>query len=133
VAKAPYGAPVQAQAGAEAPLPRVSLGTGGQVLGGWRRMQPTSAEALRALDNCWVSLTDHRRRTPYQPLRRGGYPWGSGGMASAHKCICHVRLQRSGAWCYEDRSHPMLALRWAKYHGTFTQVLTRYQHRKAGS
>ena len=67
------------------------------------------------------------------PLRRGGYPWGSGGMESANKCICHVRLKRSGAWWYEDRSNQMLALRWAKYNGTFAQVFTRYQHQKAGS
>jgi hypothetical protein len=64
---------------------------------------------------------------------RGGYPLGSGGMESANKCICHVRLKRSGAWWYEDSSNQMLALRCAKYNGAFAQVFTRYQHQRAGS
>jgi hypothetical protein len=65
-------------------------------------MQPTSAEALKAIDNCWVYLNDHRGRTHYGKFRRGGYPLGSGGMESSNKCICHVRLKRSGAWWYEE-------------------------------
>ena len=133
VAKAQYGAPLQAQEWAEATLTRLYLGKVGQVLGGLRRMQPTSEEALKAIDNCWVYLTDHRSRTHYQTFRRGGYPLGSGGMESANKFICHVRLKRSGAWWYEDSSNQMLALRCAKYNGTFVQVFTRYQHQKAGS
>jgi Uncharacterised protein family (UPF0236) len=133
VAKAQYGDSLQAQEWAEATLTRLYLGKVGQVLGGLRRMQPTSEEARKAIDNCWVYLTDHRGRTHYQTLRRGGYPLGSGGMESANKCICHVRLKRSGAWWYEDSSHQMLALRCAKYNGTFVQVFTRYQHQKAGS
>jgi hypothetical protein len=108
------------------------MGKVGWVLGGLRRMQPTSEEALKALDHCGVSLTDPRSRTHYQTLRRGGYPWGRGGMESANKFICHVRLKRSGAWWYEDRSNQMVALRCAKENGTFAQVFTRYQHQKAG-
>jgi hypothetical protein len=52
-------------------------------------------------------------------------------MESSNTCLCHVRLKRSGAWWYEERSNQMLALRCAKYHGTFDQVLTRSQHQKA--
>ena len=76
---------------------------------------------------------DHRGRTHYGKLRRGGYPLGSGGMESSNKFICHVRLKRSGAWWYEESSNQMLALRCAKYNGTFDQVFTRYQHQKAES
>lgn len=133
VAKAQYGDPLQAQEWAEATLTRLSLGKVGQVLGGLRRMQPTSEEALKAIDNCWGYLMEHRSRTHYQTFRRGGYPLGSGGMESANKFICHVRLKRSGAWWYEDSSNQMLALRCAKYNGTFVQVFTRSQHQKAGS
>jgi hypothetical protein len=133
VAKAQYRDSIQAQEWAEATLTRLYLGKVGQVLGGLRRMQPTSEEALKAIDNCWMYLTDHRGRTHYQTLRRGGYPLGSGGMESANKFICHVRLKRSGAWWYEDSSNQMLALRCAKYNGTFVQVFTRSQHQKAGS
>ena len=95
------------------------------MLGGLRRMQPTSDEALTAIDNCWIHLQAHRGRTTYRTLRRGGYPLGSGGRESANKFICHVRLKRSGAWWYEENSNQMLARRCAKYNGTFNQVFTR--------
>jgi hypothetical protein len=131
VAKAQYGQTVQALEWVEATLTRLYMGKLGTVLGGLRRMQPTSAEALKAIDNCWVYLNDHRSRTHYGKLRRGGYPLGSGGMESANKFICHVRLKRSGAWWYEASSNQMLALRCAKYNGTFAQVCTRSQHQKA--
>jgi hypothetical protein len=131
MAKAQYVDPVHAQEWAEATLTRLYLGQVGQVLGGLRRMQPTSDDARQAIDNCWVYLTDHRYRTHYRTLRRGGYPLGSGGMESANKFICHVRLKRSGAWWYEDSSNQMLALRCAKYNGTFDQVFTRSQCQKA--
>lgn len=133
VAKAQYGQPFQAMEWVEATLTRLYMGKMGTVLGGLRRMQPTSAEALQAIDNCWLYLHGHRGRTDYGTLRRGGYPLGSGGMESANKFICHVRLKRSGAWWYEESSNQMLALRCAKYNGTFEQLFTRYQHQKADS
>ncbi len=131
VAKAQYGHTSQALEWVEATLTRLYLGKVGTVLGGLRRMQPTSEDALKAIDNCWVYLDDHRGRTDYGTFRRGGYPLGSGGMESSNKCICHVRLKRSGAWWYEESSNQMLALRCAKYNGTFDQVFARYQHLKA--
>jgi hypothetical protein len=131
VAKAQYVDPVRAQEWTEATLTRLYLGKGGQVLGGLRRMQPTSDEAQKVIDNCWVYLSEHRSRTHYRTLRRGGYPLGSGGMESANKFICHVRLKRSGAWWYEENSNQMLALRCAKYNGTFERVFARLQRRKA--
>ena len=133
VAKAQYGQTVQALEWVEATLTRLYRGKLGTVLGGLRRMQPTSEEALQAIDNCWVYLNDHRGRTHYRKFRRGGYPLGSGGIESSNKFICHVRLKRSGAWWYEESSNQMLALRCAKYNGTFDQVFTRYQHQKADS
>ncbi len=133
VAKAQYGNPVQAQEWVEATLTRLYMGKIGSVLGGLRRMQPTSDEALKAIDNCWVYLGDHRGRTHYRKFRRGGYPLGSGGMESANKFICHVRLKRSGAWWYEVNSNQMLALRCAKYNGTFQHVFTRYRQEKLGA
>jgi hypothetical protein len=131
VAKAQYSDPLHALQWVEATLTRLYLGKVGQVLGGLRRMQPTSAEALKAMDNCWVYLNSHRGRTHYRTFRRGGYPLGSGGMESANKFICHVRLKGSGAWWYEDSSNQMLALRCAKYNGTFPQIFTRNQRQKA--
>lgn len=130
VAKAQYGDALRAREWAEATLTRLYLGKAGQVLGGLRRMQPISDEARKAIDNCWLYLNAHRGRTTYRTLRRGGYPLGSGGMESANKFICHVRLKRSGAWWYEANSNQMLALRCAKYNGTFDQVFRRLQCQK---
>lgn len=131
VAKAQYSDPVHALEWVEATLTRLYMGQVGWVLGGLRRMQPTSEEARKAIDNCWVYLTAHRGRTHYRTFRRGGYPLGSGGMESANKFICHVRLKRSGAWWYEVNSNQMLALRCAKYNGTFPQIFTRNQRQKS--
>ena len=133
VAKAQYGNGLQALEWVESTLTRLYMGKIGQVLGGLRRMQPTSDEALKAIDNCWIHLNEHRGRTHYRTFRRGGYPLGSGGMESANKFICHVRLKRSGAWWYENNSNQMLALRCAKYNGTFNQVFARYRHRKSAT
>ena len=92
-------------------------------------MHPASEEARKAIDNCWVYLHDHRDRTHYGKFRRGGYPIGSGGIESSNKFICHVRLKRSGAWWYEGNSNEMLALRCAKYNGTFDRVFERHRQR----
>jgi Uncharacterised protein family (UPF0236) len=130
VAYAHYGHTLQALEWVEATLTRLYMGHVGAVLGGLRRMQPTSEEAAKALANCWIHLHEHRSRTHYGTLRRGGYPLGSGGIESSNKCICHVRLKRSGAWWYEENSNQMLALRCAKYNGTFTQVFEPYRQEK---
>jgi Uncharacterised protein family (UPF0236) len=130
MAHAQYGQTVHALEWVEATLTRLYMGYVGAVLGGLRRMRPTSQEAAKAIDNCWVHLHEHRGRTHYRTFRRGGYPLGSGGIESSNKFICHVRLKRSGAWWYEENSNHMLALRCAKYNGTFNQVFQRYRQEK---
>jgi hypothetical protein len=129
VAKAQYGASLQALEWVEATMTRLYLGKLPAVLGGLGRMQATSEEAAKAIANCRVYLAEHRGRTAYQKRRRGGYPLGSGGIESSNKFMCHVRLKRSGAWWYEVNSNRMLALRCAKYNGTLDQVFVRYQQR----
>lgn len=129
VAKAHYGASVQAVEWVEATMTRLSLGKVGLVLGGLKRMQAQSDAAEKALANCWDYLDAHRGRTAYRKLRRGGYPPGSGGIESSNTFMCHVRLKRSGAWWYEINSHQMFALRCAQYNGTLDQVVVRYQQR----
>jgi Uncharacterised protein family (UPF0236) len=128
-----YGQTLPALEWVESTLTRLYLGHVGAVLGGLRRMLPTSEEAAKAIDNCWVHLRKHRSRTHDGKFRRGGYPLGSGGIESSNKFICHVRLKRSGAWWYEASSNQMLALRCAKYNGTFNQVFVRYRHEKLGA
>jgi hypothetical protein len=132
MAKTQYGPSLQAQEWVEATITRLYMGKVGFVLAGLKRMRPTSAEATKAIDNCWTYLHEHRGRTHYRQLRRGGYPLGSGGIESSNKFICHVRLKRSGAWWYEVNSNQMLALRCAKYNGTLDQVVVRDQQRQRG-
>jgi Transposase len=129
VAKVHYGSSMQALEWVEATLTRLYLGKVSLVLRGLKRMQAQSDEAAKAIANCWDYLDEHRGRTTYRKRRRGGYPLGSGGIESSNKFICHVRLKRSGAWWYEINSNQMLALRCAKYNGTFNQVFTRHQQR----
>ena len=133
VAKAHYGLSVQALEWVEATMTRLYLGKVGLVLRGLQRMQAQSDEAAKAIANCWDYLDEHRGRTVYQKLRRGGYPLGSGGIESSNKFICHVRLKRSGAWWYEANSNQRLALRCAKYNGTLDQVFERYQQKQQGA
>jgi hypothetical protein len=129
IAKAQYGTSLPGLEWAEATMTRLYLGKVSTVLGGLRRMQPTSDEAAQTIANGWEYLNEHRGRTHYRHLRRGGYPLGSGGIESSNKFICHVRLKRSGAWWYEGNSNQMLALRCAKYNGTLGHVFVRYQQR----
>jgi hypothetical protein len=85
VAKAHYDSSVQAVEWVEATMTRLYLGKVGLVLGGLKRMQVQSDEAEKAIANCWDYLNEHRGRTAYQKLRRGGYPLGSGGIESSNK------------------------------------------------
>src|SRR4029450_6713802 len=126
VAKAQYGQTCQALEWVEATLTRLYMGKGGAVLGGRGRRTATSSEALKAIDNCWVYLNDHRGRTHYGKFRRGGYPLGSGGIESSNTFMYHVRLKRSGAWWYEATSNQMLALRCAMYNGTLDGPRQRF-------
>src|SRR5262249_30050775 len=89
-----YGQTFQALEWVEATLTRLYMGKVGTVLGGLRRMQPMSAEALKAIDNCWVYLNDHRGRTHYGKLRRGGYPLGTG-LNLSHKQPCALSWELS--------------------------------------
>jgi hypothetical protein len=79
VAKAHYGASVQAVEWVEATMTRLYLGQVGSVLGGLRRMQAQSDEAEKAIVNCWAYLNEHRGRTAYRKLRRGAIRWAVGG------------------------------------------------------
>jgi len=129
VAKAHDGTSWQALEWAEATMTRRYLGQVSAVLGGLRRMQARSAEAEKGIAHCWDDLDAHREHTNDRKCRRGGSPLGSGGIESSNKCICHVRLKRSGAWWYAVNSNQMLARRCAKYNGTLDQVFVRYKHR----
>lgn len=99
------------------------------VLWGLQRMKPRDEEAATEIEKGLVYLEYHKKRLDYGSLRKGGYPLGSGGIESANKFICHVRLKRSGAWWYVANGNQILALRCAKYNETFDQVFERYRQK----
>jgi len=74
-------------------------------------MQPSCAGAEKEIRKLISYLADHKHRLAYQECRDNGLPIGSGGIDSANKLICHVRLKRSGAWWLEENGNTMLRLR----------------------
>lgn len=129
VAVSIYGQGLKAREWAEVTLTRLYHGEVGSVIGGLKRMKPTLDEVAHEIIKFIDYLDEHRHRTAYEHLRRGGYALGSGGIESANKFISHVRLKRSGAWWYASSSNRMLALRCAKYNGTLDNVFKRHRER----
>jgi hypothetical protein len=119
--------PEQALEWVEATMARLFAGEVAGVIWGLQRMRPGSAQATAVIDDLLGYLQNNQARINYRSQRHAGYPLGSGGIESANKFICQVRLKRSGAWWYVANSNHMLALRCAKYNGTFERVFARYQ------
>lgn len=130
VAKLQYGDTLSAQQWAEATITRLYLDETGYVIGGLKRMQPCTTESDKEIKKLINYLTNHRHRLGYQQCEEDGLPLGSGGIESANKHICHVRLKRSGAWWLEENGNTMLRLRCALYNDTFDVVLSGYIARK---
>lgn len=117
---------VEAHEWTEGVLTRLALNEIGRTLGGLRRMKSRSPQAAEEIRKLIGYLTGQSERLGYDELRRRGLPRGSGGMESANKFICHVRLKRSGAWWLERKGNAMLRIRCAIYNGTFPQVFADY-------
>ncbi len=113
----------------EATMARLFAGEVDGVIWGLQRMRPAPPTAEAAINDLIGYLQNNRDRINYRAQRRAGYPLGSGGIEAAHKFICHARLKRSGAWWYVANSNHMLALRCAKYNGTFERVFERYRQK----
>ena len=129
IAQTQYAAdPLKAQQWLEATMARLFCNEGAGVIWGLQRMKSISEEAQNAIDKALTYLSKRLHQIAYGSHRKGGYPIGSGAIESAHRFICHVRLKRSGAWWYQENSNHLLALRCAKYNGTWEQVFQRYIH-----
>jgi hypothetical protein len=132
-ARAQYGeGTLEAQEWAEAALTRLCLNHLGATLGGLLRMRPRSPEAEEAIRALSLYLAGQAGRVGYDELRRRRLPRGSGGIESANKLICHVRLKRSGAWWLEANGNAMLRIRCALYNGTFKQIFADHMAARAG-
>lgn len=113
----------------EATLARLFCGEARGVIWGLQRMKTKDPQAAQEIRKLIGYLTNHQDRVDYGFARKGGYPIGSGGIESANKFISHVRLKRSGAWGEVEKANGMLALRCAKYNGTFDRIFDAYKHK----
>ena len=123
---------MEAQEWAEATLTRLCLNELGATVGGLLRMTPRSPAAAEAIRGLSIYLAGQTARVGYDELRRRGLPRGSGGIESANKLICHVRLKRSGAWWLEANGNAMLRIRCGLYNGTFKQIFADYMATRTG-
>ena len=116
----------------ESTMARLNEGDVGSVIWGLQRINPVCSIAEEEIRKLIVYLEKNAHRIDYKAAKRGQYPRGSGGIESANKVICHVRMKRSGAWWYVINGNAMLRLRCSLYNGTFDEVFGRYKliHRK---
>lgn len=111
----------------EATLARLFCGEAHTVIQDLQVLEPTTPQAAAEIRKLVGYLTNNQHRIDYGSARKGGYPIGSGGVESSNKFISHVRLKRSGAWWYVEKANQILALRCAKYNGTFDTVFENYK------
>ncbi len=116
----------------ESTMARLFVGDVQAVIWGLQRMQPSSKEAGEEIRKLVGYLENNEHRIDYQAMRRGQYPLGSGGIESANKFICHVRMKRSGAWWYKINGNKVLRIRCAYYNGTFDEIFARYKRLQRG-
>ena len=130
VAKVQYGDTLAALEWREATITRLFLDKTGSVIGGLRRMAPTSGEAKEEIRKLIGYLQNNINRFGYQECRDQGIPIGSGGIESANKYISHARLKISGAWWLEENGNAMLRIRCAIYNETFDKVFKLYVEKR---
>jgi len=117
----------------EATMARLNFGEVASVIWGLQRMRPASREAEEEIRKLIGYLQTNAQRINYRAFKHGQYPRGSGGIESANKFICHVRMKRSGAWWYVIKGNAMLRLRCAFYNETFDEVFARYKRLRKSS
>lgn len=111
----------------ESTMARLNHGDIIGVIWGLQRMNPCSEAAREEIRRLETYLENNSHRIDYKRMKRGQYPRGSGGVESANKFICHVRMKRSGAWWYVINGNDMLRLRCSLYNATFDEVFKKYK------
>jgi hypothetical protein len=115
--------PDRAREWSESILSRLNYGEVESVIWGIDRMNTSSKEAKEEVRKLKVYLTNNVDRINYKHNKAGSYPSGSGGIESANKYICHLRLKRSGAWWYEENANRILRIRCASYNGRLDNII----------
>jgi len=119
----------EAQEWVEATITRLFVGEIEEVVDDLGKMKAHNEEVQNEIDSLLHYLKENKDRMNYKHVKKGGYPIGSGGIESSNKTVCHTRLKRSGAWWYVEKANQMLALRCAKYNGTFQRLFLQYMQR----
>jgi hypothetical protein len=131
VANAQYGKDTpKANEWWEATMARLSEGEILSVIKGLAIMSPASEEAEKIISGFKGYIQKREDQFGYSALKRSGMPRGSGGIESANKYVCHVRLKRSGAWWYSENANNMLKLRCARINNTLNKVFDSYKRKK---
>lgn len=133
VAQLQYAEQNQQAGWIEATMARLNFGEVASVIWGLQRMAPASMAAEAEIRKLIGYLQTNAHRIHYHSFKHGQYPRGSGGIESANKFICHVRMKRSGAWWYVINGNTMLRLRCAFYNETFDEVFARYKRLRKSS
>ena len=115
VSNCQYPDAAKAQQWCDMTMARLNFGEVKAVLWGLERMKPENESAASEIKKLATYLVNNQDRIDYRHNRYGGYPSGSGGIESANKYICHLRLKRPGAWWYESNANRMLRIRCASY------------------
>jgi hypothetical protein len=111
----------------ESTMARLSDGQVEGVIWTLERTRAATPEAKKGIEDLAQYLLNNIDRIDYASAKRGGYPRGSGGIESANKFICQVRMKRPGAWWYAINGNAMLRLRCSAYNGTFDEVFAKYK------
>ena len=106
---------------------RLWAGEVGSVTWGLERMKPVTPASQEEIRKLRGYLEKNAEKINYSAFRRGGYPIGSGGIESANKFICHIRIKRSGAWWYEHNANGIMRIRCAKFNGTLDRIVEKYK------
>jgi hypothetical protein len=81
------------------------------VIAHLKRLNPTTPEVRKKLDDLIRYYTENAQRMHYDEYIRLGYGIGSGAVESAHKQVVHARLRQAGMRWSEMGARSLLALR----------------------
>jgi len=111
---------------AETMMIRLADGAVSTAVRSLQGIKPRDAAAKEEIRKLVGYLDGQAHRLHYIDDLKEGCHIGSGGIESANKFICHVRLKRSGAWWVEETGNDMLRIRCALYNGTYERVFEHY-------
>lgn len=93
-----------------------------------QRISYKNNEAEKCALNLMNYIENNLHRLDYAKFQMLNFPIGSGGMESANKFICHVRLKRSGCWWKPSHANEILKLRCGKFNNKTEDILESYKN-----